>query len=269
MPPLPAENLTKDRRKLLGPGNLGQPLARRCPDPRRETLTRMSRPRFRPRSASTAKHQCFRGFAGALGGGSRLASHWIGSVVTALLLALSGGCLVTDPITFNDEPDLPPSILNKPGFEPKIGGMLWVKKARTPEWDMEVQVRDENIQQEIVAHWRIRHEGNMRAAFEATTVPRGDQPVRDFVFSVQSDDLREYRCHMLELAVSGSFFRHETRPQFFDMVQNEGDIAYATWWILEGDGELDTPDEQRLSIFNSCETIETLLTTTAERTEAR
>jgi hypothetical protein len=26
MPPLLAENLTKDRRKLLGPGNLGQPL---------------------------------------------------------------------------------------------------------------------------------------------------------------------------------------------------------------------------------------------------
>jgi hypothetical protein len=27
MPPLLAENLTKNRRKLLGPGNLGQPLA--------------------------------------------------------------------------------------------------------------------------------------------------------------------------------------------------------------------------------------------------
>jgi hypothetical protein len=34
MPPLLAQNLTKNRRKLLGPGNLGQPLAQAGSDAR-------------------------------------------------------------------------------------------------------------------------------------------------------------------------------------------------------------------------------------------
>jgi Fe-S cluster biogenesis protein NfuA len=38
MPPLLAENLTKNRRKLLGPGNLGQPLALVTTAPNRATL---------------------------------------------------------------------------------------------------------------------------------------------------------------------------------------------------------------------------------------
>ena len=185
------------------------------------------------------------------------------TVASALCVVLWTGCLVTDEITFNDDPDLPPAILNKPGFEPKIGGLIWIDKSKLTEWPMQVQIRDENVRQDLVGHWRIkrlRDEGMFEPRFDIAPVPIGDEPVRDFPFNVQTDDLREGECHRLELAVSGSFFINNA-PRYFDEVPagREDDFAYAWWWIWEGDGDNNTSPDEAKALLDTCNASEQLL----------
>lgn len=230
----------------------------------------MSRPTLRNNRLIGQKPGFFRMFPTRPRAGSGLASHPVGTFVTALCVALCSGCLVTDEITFDDELDLPPVILNKPGFEPKIGGIVWIKKGRLPMWDVDVQVRDENVGQELAAHWRIVHEDDMAPGFSSTELLGGDQPVRDLKFPVQTDDLRDGECHRLELAVSSSFFPFRTAPMYFDFVPEgrEGDVAYAWWWIWEGDGEDSITDSEARTLVASCNAIESLLATTAVAAES-
>jgi hypothetical protein len=174
-------------------------------------------------------------------------------VATAILWALCGGCLVTEEIPFDEEPNLPPVILSKPG-EPEIGSIIWIDKSALPQWMLRVQVRDENVEQSLEAHFRIRRQIEMYPRFDSLPVPSATgTPLRDLDIFVDTAGLRDYECHRLELVVSGSFIAGLTTPEDFQFVMSEdqSDIAFASWWIWEGEGR-DTPDANRLAVLESC-----------------
>jgi hypothetical protein len=161
---------------------------------------------------------------------------------------------VTEPITFETEPDLPPVILSKAG-EPAIGRIVWIDKSMQSQWLLKAQVRDENVEQELEAHWRIVTEDEPLPEFQSRPVEVADQPVRDLEIYVGTDGLLDYRCHRFELAVSGSFLPFIGRSSFDRVaLDDEDDVAYAVWWIWEGEGEALTPDDRKVAISNSCPT---------------
>jgi hypothetical protein len=180
---------------------------------------------------------------------------WLRTAASVLCVVLWSGCLVTDEITFNDEPDLPPEILSSPSSEP-IGGVFWVDKSdrRLTEVPITVGIRDENVRQGLTAHWRLRRrEGEELPMFVSDDVPAGDEPVRDFTLHVQTGDLVEGECHRLELAVSGSFYINKTsNPIYFDKVPEgrESDVTYAWWLIWEGRNDLVGSEYEKL--VSSC-----------------
>ena len=189
--------------------------------------------------------------------GARLASLFCGTVITALLGVPCSGCLVTEEYTFEGEPDLPPVILGKAGF-PEIGKIVWIDNVRS-EWRLQVQVRDENVGQELQAQWRVQHQEDMMPPFVVLDIPVSDGPIRELEIVVNTGNLLEYRCHRLELAVSGRFFGWP-EPEFFGRVPlgDEADVARALWWIFEGQGPDLTPPAQQAAINASCPTVENL-----------
>lgn len=173
-----------------------------------------------------------------------------------LWLSLSGGCLVTDQITFEDEPDDPPDIRDLPTSKIKIGELFLVD-AKMRQWPMKVLVRDENTTRELKAHYRIVHPDipvdTMPPPFEEVPVPSGglDPELREVSFTVQTDLLKIGACHRLELAVSGHFRKRTDNNFFFDFPQDgfEDDLDKVSWWVWEGD------DPERLNkdlIIQSC-----------------
>jgi hypothetical protein len=215
-----------------------------------------------PRRASSAdeNQRVFRRFRGLNGSGARLASSLLGNVVTAIVWLSCGGCLVTDAITFDEEPNLPPIVLSKVG-EPEIGSIVWIDKFAMPQWTLGVQVRDENLEQPLEAHWRIRTRDERSPRFHPLPVPSvAGSPVRDLDLFIDTAGLQDYECHRLELVVSGSFIEGLTDPDSFAFVRPEHlyDLAFASWWIWEGEGR-DTPDASKLMIFDSCDAFEDLM----------
>ena len=177
----------------------------------------------------------------------------------ALLAAPCSGCLVTGKHTFDEEPNSPPVILSKTG-QPAIGKIVWIDNVQ-PEWRFEVRVRDEDVDDVLEARWRVRHLDDLEPVFESREVRGSGSALRDLEVVVNTANLIEYRCHQLELVVSGSFPGF-TAPEFFDTVLpgDEDDVARAMWTIWEGQGP-STPPALQGQIAASCETIVNLLGT--------
>jgi hypothetical protein len=194
--------------------------------------------------------------------GARLASYRVG-VVLACLGGPAAGCLVTDPITFEEEPNVPPVLLTAPGERAYLGSNVWIDRTARPQWDLRLKVRDENVDQDLTAHYRIVHEGEISPPFDSIDVPaRPDGAVlRDLLVTVQTEILNQRECHRLEVAVSGSFFPEDRndQPAFFDAVDGpEDDIFVGVWWIWEGRGEMQTSPEDKARLIDSCNAIELL-----------
>jgi hypothetical protein len=122
-------------------------------------------------------------------------------------------------------------------------------------------VRDENVDQPLEAHVRIRHEADMVPEWAPPIpVPPSGNPVRDLTIFIDTDGLQFYTCHRLELVVSGSFLPDFIEPGAFQYVlpEDRDDLASAAWWILEGEGS-STPDADRLRISRSCDAFAVLL----------
>jgi len=166
---------------------------------------------------------------------------------------------VTDKITFPTEPDIPPMIVDAPGTSTPIGSPLWVNKATTPEFKLHVGVREQNITQELEAHWRVLTSGDPSPPFESLPLPQQGQVLRDLEFSVQTNRLRMGECAHVELAVSGSFFPNRTAPAFFDAAPKDEDVAHANWTVWEGRGNALATPEEKAKLVDSCNAIEALL----------
>jgi hypothetical protein len=217
----------------------------------------MSRHTPRPSPSADEKPRFFRGFGRFSRAGARLASFLLGTVATAFWVPCSG-CLVTEEITFEEEPNSPPVILTRSG-QPEIGTNVWIDNSTQSEWQLRVQVRDENVDQPLEARWRIQTQDQMQPPFVSRPILGGTEPVRELDIFVDTAGLQLYECHRFELVVSGSFIPDRVEPPFFRIVLDEDDLAYASWEIWEGEGEILTPPESRLKIFDSCTAFEPLL----------
>lgn len=194
--------------------------------------------------------------------GSGLASYWLG-VVLAGLGGPASGCLVTDQITFEEEPNVPPVLLKAPGVKEDLGSIVWIDRSMRPTWDLRLKVRDENVEQDLVAHFRVKHEGEEFPPFDSIDLPAppDGSVLRDLLVIVQTETLYVGECHRLEVAVSGSFFPFEERPTpaFFDALRGpEDDIFVGMWWIWEGPGEMQATPEAKARLVESCNAIEVL-----------
>jgi hypothetical protein len=180
--------------------------------------------------------------------GLGLASVKPESCIAALLTALCSGCLVTEPIDFPETVDYPPEILAGPNG-PSIGAIINIIKIDHPTgWQFTVRVRDQNVNQPLEAHVRIKRSLEDRPVFEPQFVQPGDRPERTLLVQVDTNALTSSRCHQLEIAVSGSF--GEVENGGFDSIPSGStDLARASWWIWEGDTNVDAV---LASVADSC-----------------
>jgi hypothetical protein len=178
-------------------------------------------------------------------------------VVTALLGVPCGGCLVTGKHHFDEEPNSPPVILSKTG-QPPIGSIVWIDNVQ-PEWRFQVSVRNEEVDEELKARWRVVHQDETEPMFvERLVTLSAEGELRELEVVVNTANLIENRCHQLDLVVSGSFPALAMTPMNFDTVLmgDEDDVARARWMIWEGQGQATTPSEQLADIARSCPTNE-------------
>ena len=223
-------------------------------------LTSMSRLRARLTRPKSGNRVGLRVGAAAGPGIALRRSAWVWWSLGLLLAPLSG-CLVTEEITFDEEPDLPTVIVDAPSSKTPIGRTLWLDKSAAPSWDFNVRVRDENVSQELIAHYRVVTQDTATPQFDTQTLkPNNGEELRDLKLTVKAESLRVGECHHLELAVSAAFLE-STRP-VFDAVPpgRETDVAYASWSLWEGPGAMLATDWERLA--RSCRAIEDLLAPT-------
>jgi len=224
-------------------------------------LTSMSRLWARLFLVNTRNCAGLQGFGRVGPGVAPAALAWVGCALGCLPIALSG-CLVTDEITFDEEPDLPTVIVDAPASKTPIGSIVWLDKHTQPSWKFVVKIRDENSAQELKAHYRVVSEDDAMPPFESPPVPADDAELRDLELTVKSETLRDGECHQLQLAVSPWFF-DSTLPGLFDFVPpgREASVARASWTLWEGPGDMLATDWERLA--RSCRAIDDLLAPTA------
>jgi len=174
------------------------------------------------------------------------------------------GCLVTDEITFDGQPDLPPVIVDAPGAKAEIGSIVWLDKQAASMWSFPVQIREQNVDQRLDAHFRVVHQGNASPDFESVPVlPQAGAVLRDLTLVIKAESLRPGECHHLELAVSAAFF-NGVKPVFFDAVPpgREDEVAYASWWLWEGPGDTLATEPDKARLAETCRAVESFLTPT-------
>ena len=182
----------------------------------------------------------------------------------ALVLLLCGagvGCLVTDQIEFETERNVAPMIFDGPSSVAKIGQTVWIDKASRTMLQLQVKVRDENVNEPLQARWRLVSKGDPVPQFESKDIPVSGEVVRDLAFDVQTGPLRDGECARIELVVSGSFGKKTNGLYFADTTsEDDSDIDYAFWNIWEGEGQSRTSPEELGRLAASCPTNEMLLT---------
>ncbi len=182
--------------------------------------------------------------------GSALASFLGVSLRCAALgLALSQmACVVTDPIAFPDEANVPPSIVSRAlaanpldkivRFDVDQSGSSPDGGAPVPnEKTFEVYVRDPNLTQRLQAKIFVDGLGTSLDR----EVPPSAQLARPFEFTVAGSFLPltaegSGACHKVELLVSGEF-RFGSREPLVD-----DDLAQAVWWVRSIDSGHTTVD---------------------------
>lgn len=181
--------------------------------------------------------------------------------VPALMLS---GCLVTDEIQFPQDVPYPPTIVGVPGAEFQIATIIWIdlKGHAQNEWKLPVRIRDDNVDQTLEARYRVLQPGEPSPRWARDEIAPSGSPVReDYEVKVRFGDLLPGECHRVELVVSGSFLRR-TENKFFDVLNDEGeasgDIARASWTILEGDPSDPEIEKKKALLLDSCKAIESL-----------
>ncbi len=153
------------------------------------------------------------------------------------------GCIVNRRITFEDEPNAPPSIRSAPSareFGTALGQIVYLDLAQSgqPGSGLEFSealvfpliVSDRNLQQRLVWRRFIDFDPQLVSGPDAGRViePSGAED-RFFDVVVPYDIFRDGagECHKLEVLVSGGFV--DEFP--FREPVLEGDLASAFWWI--------------------------------------
>jgi hypothetical protein len=190
--------------------------------------------------------------------GSRLASFPLSRAALSAVLVACSGCLVTSTYEIPDPTNVPPIIQDDPASIAKIGSTIWLD-SETPQGTFRVRVRDEDTEQVLDARWRLVQQGVPLPAFTSLPPLPAGPLVRPLDFSVAGTQLSDGKCHQLELAVSGNFWKDafgedRTDPIYFAEVtpEFEDDLALATWQIWEGKGSTQTTDDEKVRLLDSC-----------------
>lgn len=176
--------------------------------------------------------------------------------------SLLSGCVVTDPIEFDQPVNNPPMFVDRPGSQLNVAALKWVANddPAAPSWPFRFRVRESDLTQQLEAHWRIVLDGNTNPDRKDTIqIPptRTGSLTRDFEIVINNTDLVADNCHRIDVAVSGSFEQPapgdpEDRSQFDNRTERD-DIARFTFWIWEGDP--DNADYQKLIETCRAETV--------------
>ena len=149
----------------------------------------------------------------------------------ALLGCLTGGCLVTEDVTYEPEPNLPPSIRSLPDarypLERVIVLDLDALDGTQMELPLEVEVRDPNVDQELQAKVFV---DTLQAASARALVPPDPEGAvaRPLVVTLPlQGPLLDVGCHRIQLRVT-----HRFKFQPPDQPEEPGDMATATWWVF-------------------------------------
>lgn len=173
----------------------------------------------------------------------------------ASVAVLLSACLVTDPISFPEPESHPPTIIDSPGGVP-IGSTFWIDLDEpVNEWELPVRIRDDDVAQALKARHRVRTEDEPEPEWSEVTIAPSGVPLREHKVELFRGDIKQGRCHHVELVVSGSFFPRDDRPAFFDAVLEVDDLASASWTIWEGPGELLTDQTEKALLVDSCDAL--------------
>jgi hypothetical protein len=197
------------------------------------------------------------------GRGPRLASVIARNALWAASIAiLLCGCVVTNPVEFKDEVDVPPLILDDPSlpngsiikFE-KIEGNVEGPK----EIFIDLQVRDDNLEQRLYVRTRIT-KGDSSVILSScpdAELARQGQALSVYTLPIPQASLNPGECHKVEIAVSGGFTgcyskNDELQRDRFDWVKDPDDIARATYWVWEVGNDLLADPVRAQTLIKSC-----------------
>lgn len=165
----------------------------------------------------------------------------------AVLGSLSG-CLVTDPIEFDRPANNPPAFVMERPPKLQLGEIKYLSARDVPSgWKFTLRVRDQDVDQELEAQWRIVTGGTARKRKSTIIIPATGAQVRELTIPVDQGELDTDSCHRVEIAVSGSFVKPfegdmEDLTRFADVdVDDRFDIAMFTFWIWEGEPNANDP----------------------------
>lgn len=179
--------------------------------------------------------------------GLRVADRILVMVVSVSTWGLLPGCLITEDLKFHGQVDAPPALVFQPRSKPPIGATLRVdtdafEAMNETELEFSLQVRDQNLEQDLETQIRLRTlvaspaytEVKIRDVVPGPKIVGTGELVRDVTFPLLTTELRDGHCHQLQLAVSGKFIDpSQFDERLFAGPVQSGDVTIATWWLWE------------------------------------
>jgi len=155
--------------------------------------------------------------------GTRVAGSFTVKGSIAVTLLLPTGCLITDPVEFQPEPDFPLSIVTSNSSpQPRTDELL---TSGLPAEGFSVRVRDPNVDDPV--NWAVFVDfARLLDASSIVTLDPEDPSIRIITFELterQVDPTNTGGCFAIELRVSSSGFNTYC-PRV------PGDLAQAIWW---------------------------------------
>jgi hypothetical protein len=162
-------------------------------------------------------------------------------------LPAAAGCLVTDSVDFEREPNFPPSIQSRAGAANPLNEVIVrvLEENGTGPIPLAINVLDPNVEQELRLK-AFADNDRMNEQLLRTLPPRPQQDdgglgasptVRPVTLEVPSAAFRIPGCHRLEVRVSSEFqFERPAEPVL------EGDLGTAVWWVFTKNTQTDRVD---------------------------
>jgi hypothetical protein len=174
----------------------------------------------------------------------------------SLCCLLMNSCLVTDEITFDDEPNVPPVLIDSPSSATPIGDIIYFDYLSSstgpslqdasayapPSIEFSLRVRDENVEQPLEARRNLFVQDVSSGKFVSDKnsivgVPIGisREKIRDIDFTIEAGFFEENRCYRVELAVTSAFENSKFNQNNWAVPKTEADIAKARWYVVTGE----------------------------------
>jgi hypothetical protein len=165
------------------------------------------------------------------------------------------GCLVTNPVDFNDPTEIPPVIVDSAKLP--IGSIVKVNMDERPNTiRLPITIREDNLSQVLKVRTRITKSNTIiEYTCPETEIPPTGTNLRPYDIVIDKTSLNRGECAKVELVVSGSFTTcviDQRTDALFDYAVPIDDIARATFWIWEVSGGVLADPQSALRLANSC-----------------